>query len=92
MYKKDYNMRNRERSFENRERFNQSVPRESLWYYSEDPIDPSSSYSEEEEKEEATRKYKQLIQERNNQLISKAALRNTFKRKFVVDWEMSDIL
>ncbi|MBC8005351.1 MAG: hypothetical protein H7X84_07740 [Verrucomicrobia bacterium] len=89
-------MRKRERSFENRERFNQSVPRESLWYYSEDPVNTSSSISDDEEKENEIKigNYKKIVQQKNIQLISKAAQRNTFKRDiaFVVDWELSDIL
>lgn len=88
-------MRKRERSFENRERFNQSVPRESLWYYSEDPVNTSSSISDEErENEIKIGNYKKIVQQKNIQLISKAAQRNTFKRDiaFVVDWELSDIL
>ena len=85
-------MKKRERSFDNREPYNQSVPRESLWYYSEGPINVSSRISEEREIEEAAMNYKRLIQERNHQLISRSAQRNTFKRTFVVDWEMSDIL
>jgi len=85
-------MKKRERSFDNREPFNQSVPRESLWYYSEEPVNASS----EDEKENAIKMghYKKFIQEKNHQLISKSAQRNTFKRDiaFVVDWEMSDVL
>lgn len=88
-------MRKRERSFENRERFNQSVPRESLWYYSEDPVNTSSSISDDEERENEIKmgNYKKIVQQKNIQLISKAAQRNTFKRDiaFVVDWELSDI-
>jgi len=85
-------MKKRERSFDNREPYNQSVPRESLWYYSEEPVNTSSRISEEIEMEEAALNYKKLIQERNHQLILRSAQRNTFKRTFVVDWEMSDIL
>lgn len=85
-------MNKRERSFDNREPYNQSVPRESLWYYSEEPANATSSNSEERELEAASNDYKRLIQQRNHQLISRSAQRNTFKRSFVVDWEMSDIL
>lgn len=87
-------MRKDERSFDNRERFNRSVPRESLWYYSEDPVITSSSVSEEEKNVMKLDGYKKIIQQKNHQLISRAAQRNTFKREvaFVVDWEMSDIL
>ncbi|HET6557456.1 MAG TPA: hypothetical protein VFG54_09095 [Prolixibacteraceae bacterium] len=87
-------MRKNERSFGNRERFNRSVPRESLWYYSEDPHITSSGVSEEEKNAMKLDNYKKIIQEKNHQLISRAAQRNTFKRDvaFVVDWEMSDIL
>lgn len=87
-------MRKNERSFDNRERFNRSVPRESLWYYSEEPVITSSSVSEEDKNAMKLDNYKKRIQEKNHQLISRAAQRNTFKRDvaFVVDWEMSDIL
>lgn len=87
-------MRKSERSFENRERYNRNVPRESLWYYSEEPATPSSNVSEEEKNANKLESYKKIIQEKNRQLISRAAQRNTFKRDvaFVVDWEISDIL
>jgi hypothetical protein len=82
-------MRTRERIFSIRKQSKDRVPRENLWFFSEDSVLNSSKIPEKKAgKSDSLR----VINENYNPFMSKTSERNKLKKEclFVVDWQMSE--